>query len=218
MAVRPLRDGGYAVETDGDTYVVDLDAGTCTCPDSRRRGANCKHRRRVAIEVTTGLVPRPDERESACAVCGRRLFVPLPATGPQLCARHDRAPGDRVRDREDGSHLLVVRPTGERADRFRTGEGRPVADYDTNADYGPHEPVFECVYLDSLDRGASTATARRYAFPASRLVDPERRSDGRNSRSDDATTRSDDATTRSDAAVRLTEPPAGTERAIRPAG
>jgi len=174
MAVRPLRDGRYAVETDHATYVVDLDAATCTCPDSEIRGARCKHRRRVAIEVTEALVPRPDERRSACAVCGRPLFVPMAADGPQLCRRHDHAPGDLATDRESGSRLLVVRATGERADRFRTGQGRVVADYESNANYGAHEPVFECVYLDSLDAAASPEDARRYAFPASRLIAVER--------------------------------------------
>lgn len=33
MTIRPLRDRRYVVETDGGTYVVALDAGTCTCPD-----------------------------------------------------------------------------------------------------------------------------------------------------------------------------------------
>ncbi|OYR74477.1 hypothetical protein DJ71_19235, partial [Halorubrum sp. E3] len=62
MTVRPLRDRRYVVETDGGTYVVALDAGTCTCPDHAIRGSRCKHLRRVAMEVTAGTVPAPDER------------------------------------------------------------------------------------------------------------------------------------------------------------
>jgi hypothetical protein len=165
MTVRPLRDGRYVVETDGGTYVVDLADGTCTCPDHAIRGARCKHLRRVAVDVTEGATPAPDERASACAVCGRRLFVPLGARGPQLCDRHDRTPGEVVRDRETGGLLVVRETTARRADEHRTDEGRRVADYPTNADYGAHEPVVFAVYL------AATGDApRRYAFPASRLT------------------------------------------------
>lgn len=176
MAVRPLRDGRYAVETAGGTYVVDLDAGTCTCPDHQLRGARCKHRRRVALEVTERLVPPPGQRTAVCAVCGGRTFVPTAFDGPALCARHDHQPGELVRDRETGDRLIVVAATGERADRVETAEGRLVADYPTNADYGPHEPVFRAVYLDSLRRDGDV---KRYAFPASRLqrIEPVRSAD-----------------------------------------
>ncbi|RMB13489.1 SWIM zinc finger protein [Haloplanus aerogenes] len=166
MAVRPLRDGRYAVETDGSTYVVDLDAHTCTCPDHQLRHARCKHLRRVALEVTERLVPPPGERTAVCAVCGGRTFVPTAFRGPALCPRHDHRPGDLVRDRETGTRLIVVAATDERADRVETVEGRLVANYPTNADYGAHEPVFRAVYLDSLRRDGDV---RRYAFPASRL-------------------------------------------------
>lgn len=170
MAVRPLRDGRYVVETDSGSYVVSLDARTCTCPDHAIRGARCKHLRRVALEVTTRLVPPPGERTAVCAVCGARTFVPMAATGPQLCARHRLDPGTVVRDRETGDLLVVVAETGVRADRYETEEGRRVADYETNADYGPQEPVTLAVYLDSLRRGDdATAQVKRYAFPASRL-------------------------------------------------
>ncbi|MFQ3293213.1 MAG: ribonuclease HI [Halobacteriales archaeon] len=40
MSVSPREDGTYLVK---DEYVVDLDAGTCTCPDYRQRNATCKH-------------------------------------------------------------------------------------------------------------------------------------------------------------------------------
>ena len=166
MAVRPLRDGRYAVETTGGTYVVDPDAHTCTCPDHQLRGARGKHRRRVALEVTAGLVPPPGKRTAVCAVCGGRTFVPTAFSGPALCPRHDHRVGALVRDRETGDRLIVVGATGERADRVETAEGRLVADYPTNADYGTHEPVFRVVYLDALRRDGDV---RRYAFPASRL-------------------------------------------------
>jgi hypothetical protein len=166
MAVRPLRDGRYAVETDGGTYVVGLDARTCTCPDHRLRGARCKHRRRVAIEVTAEFVPPPDRRTAVCAVCGGRTFVPRAFDGPALCSCHDHRPGSLVCDRETGDRLIVVSATGERADRVETGEGHPVADHPTNTHYGRQEPVFRAVYLDGLRRGGEVTG---YAFPASRL-------------------------------------------------
>ena len=168
MTVRPLRDGRYVVETDGGTYVVDVERGTCTCPDHAIRGAHCKHLRRVAIEINEGTVPAPDERTAVCAVCGAETFVPIDAAAPHLCDRHDHDPGDFVRDRETGDLLLVVAATGERADERATEEGRLVADYETNADYGDHEPVFEAVYLESL-RDVDPTSLRRYGFPASRL-------------------------------------------------
>jgi len=60
MAVRALPDGRYAVESEGGaTYVVDLDAGRCSCPDHEIRGTRCKHMRRVAIEITEGRIPAP---------------------------------------------------------------------------------------------------------------------------------------------------------------
>jgi hypothetical protein len=169
MTVRPLRDGRYVVETDGGVYVVDLDAGRCTCPDHSIRNVRCKHLRRVAIEVTAGNLPAPDRRAAACAVCGRRLHVGIHEGGPQLCRRHEHRPGDVVRDREDGSRLVVAAATGDRADGHETADSRVVADYPSNVDYGDHEPVFEAVYLGSI-RPERPEPARRYAFPASRLV------------------------------------------------
>lgn len=65
MAVRPLGDGRYVVETGRDaTYVVDIEAGRCSCPDHEIRGARCKHLRRVAIEITSGRLPTPDAQRS----------------------------------------------------------------------------------------------------------------------------------------------------------
>ena len=170
MTIRPLRDRRYVVETEGGTYVVGLDAGTCTCPDHAIRGSRCKHLRRVAMEVTAGSIPAPDERVGVCAVCGTETFVPLDADGPQLCERHAFEPGDVVRDRETDKSLVVVAVTDERADTYRTDDGRTVDEYATNADYGAHEPVVEAVYVESIRPGRSPDDCRRYGFPASRLA------------------------------------------------
>jgi len=175
MAVWPLRDGRYLVAREGRTYVVNAERAACTCPDSAIRGARCKHVRRVALEVEAGIIPAPGERERPCAVCGGRAFVDADAQGPALCVRHDHDPGTLVTDRETGTLLVVVDATGRRADDARTTEGRLVADYETNAAYGRHEPVFAARYVDARPAGGSrgrrstAATGRRYLFPASRL-------------------------------------------------
>ncbi|WP_309243344.1 SWIM zinc finger family protein [Halorubrum sp. Boch-26] len=174
MTVRPLRDRRYVVETDGGTYVVALDAGTCTCPDHAIRGFRCKHLRRVAMEVTAGSLPAPDERVGVCAVCGAETFVPLDAGGSHLCARHGFEPGDVVRDRESDERLVVVAVTTARADTYRTEEDRTLDEYVTNAAYGAHEPVIEAVYADAVRPGRGVSDCERYAFPASRLVRPRR--------------------------------------------
>ncbi|WP_224270460.1 SWIM zinc finger family protein [Haloprofundus salinisoli] len=174
MAVRPLRDRRYVVETDSGTYVVDLEERSCTCPDYAIRGARCKHLRRVAIEVNERRQPAPTERRSVCAVCGQSVFVPFETTGPQLCADDDFESGEFVRDRESGSALVVTNVVHRRADEVvvEDGTSRTVADYETNADYGDHEPVVEAVYLGSVravDGELEFDRARRYSFPASRL-------------------------------------------------
>ncbi|KAB1189201.1 MULTISPECIES: SWIM zinc finger family protein [Haloferax] len=177
MAVRPLRDGRYVVETDGGTYVVDVEARTCTCPDNAIRHARCKHLRRVAIEITTGEVPPPGRRRATCAVCGDDTFVPMDARGPQLCHEHEHHPGDLVHDREVGSLLVVTRALHSRADETPTETGTLVSDYESNLEYGDHEPVFEAVYLDSLPANAGLTKLgelRAYRFPASRLQRVER--------------------------------------------
>ncbi|MEF8781400.1 MAG: SWIM zinc finger family protein [Haloferacaceae archaeon] len=170
MTIRPLRDGRYVVETDGGTYVVDLEGATCTCPDHAIRGEYCKHLRRVAFEVAAESLPAPDERRGACAVCGRELFVPRREAGSYLCDEHRPAVGEVVRDRESGSLLVVVAVTTERADSFETDEGRVVADYPTNADYGAHEPVVRAVYASGLAPDRDVDDLNPYGFPASRIV------------------------------------------------
>ncbi|MES3160843.1 MAG: SWIM zinc finger domain-containing protein [Halorubrum sp.] len=169
MTVYPLRDRRYLVETAGGSYVVALDAGACSCPDHEIRGSRCKHLRRVAMAVTAGEIPAPDERVGVCAVCGAETFVPFTADGPQLCTRHGFARGDAVRDRETGKLLVVTGVTDRRADEYRTDEARAIDEYPTNTAYGAHEPVVEAVYVESLTPTHGIEDARRYGFPASRL-------------------------------------------------
>ena len=97
MAVRPAGDGSYAVDSEsGATYVVDALAGTCTCPDATIRGETCKHRRRVAIEITTRRVPPPGHRRASCPACGIETFVPGDSDPPALCGTCHVETGDVV--------------------------------------------------------------------------------------------------------------------------
>jgi hypothetical protein len=166
MAVRPLPDGRYAVDSaSGATYVVDTGAGTCTCPDSTIRGETCKHRRRVAIEITTGRVPPPGLRAGTCLACGREAFVPV--DGPALCAACHLQRGDVVRDRETGDRLVVRRVSSDPADEVAVpGTEWTVADYPTNEGYPGDDPVVEAVYL----RAWREEDPRVYRFPHSRLA------------------------------------------------
>ncbi len=168
MAVRPLGDGRYAVDSQsGATYVVDLPDGSCTCPDNQIRHNRCKHIRRVGIEITTRRVPAPGKESVSCDACGIETFVPETEEEPHLCAACRLENGDVVRDREADDRLVVVRVTPERADEVVIeGVGETVADYATNADYPDDDLVVEVVYLSDLARAESP---RRYSFPLSRL-------------------------------------------------
>ncbi|WP_348606908.1 SWIM zinc finger family protein [Halobaculum rarum] len=181
MAVYALRDDDrYLVDTEGGTYVVDLGSDTCTCPDHAIRGSRCKHLRRVDMEVGIGRVPAPGERVAACAVCGDGVFVPARETGTFLCGDHRPAVGSFVRDRETDKLLVVTGVTTDRADEYATEEGTLIADYETNADYGNHEPVIEAVYAGNAPASPGpldVSGRKRYGFPASRLrrLDPAER-------------------------------------------
>jgi len=166
MAVRPVGDGRYAVDSQsGATYVVDVPAGSCSCPDATIRDATCKHRRRVAIEITTGRIPGPGRRRAHCCGCGTEAFVP--EDGPTLCEACRVEPGDVVLDRETGDRLVVRAVTDRRADAVTIpATGRTVADHPTNEGYPPGDPVVEASYLPAA---VTEAEPRRYSFPLSRL-------------------------------------------------
>lgn len=173
MAVVPLGGGRYdVVAADDHVYTVTLPDGTCTCPDHEHRGVRCKHVRRVAIDVTAGRVPDPDQVTRDCAVCGAETFVDAETDPPHFCATHALAPGDRAVDRETGDHVFVVGLTDLRADEvtIRTSAGT-VADYPTNADYPPTDPVVAAVYphAEVTEDGPVPDALRVYSFPASRL-------------------------------------------------
>jgi len=167
MAVRPLGDGEYAVDSEsGATYAVDALAGTCTCPDRRIRGKRCKHLRRVAIEITTGRVSPPD-CTADCAACGADVLPAEDGADPPLCAGCRVDAGDVVLDRETGDRLVVVRVTDERASGVEVPEARTtVAEYPANDGYPSDDPVVEAVYVTDLTRRDDP---RRYSFPLSRL-------------------------------------------------
>lgn len=41
----------------GSAYIVDVEAGTCTCPDHEYRGVDCAHLRRVRYETARDAIP-----------------------------------------------------------------------------------------------------------------------------------------------------------------
>jgi hypothetical protein len=192
MAVRPLDEGRYAVDSEsGATYVVDLRARSCTCPDNRIRGQHCKHLRRVAIEITAHRVPPPGKTWAVCDSCGAETFVDADAAPPHLCSTCHLEPGDVVRDRETGDRLVVQAVTDRRADEVTIAAAdTTVADYPTNDGYPTDDLVVEASYFSDVAREAGAAERsggapngragsdttrptrtrnRRYSFPRSRL-------------------------------------------------
>ena len=189
MAVRPLGDARYAVDSQsGATYVVDLDAHTCTCPDHQLREETCKHLRRVAIEISTRRVPPPGKRRATCAACGVETFVASEAdrreaserasgetaskesATPPLCETCHLEPGVVVRDRERDDRLVVVHVTPDRADEVTIAVADcTVAEYEANEGYPADDLVVEAVYLGDLGRTDDPSETRRYSFPRSRL-------------------------------------------------
>ncbi len=168
MAVRPLGDGEYAVDSEsGATYIVDALEGTCTCPDATIRGETCKHLRRVAIEITTRRVPPPGHRRGTCAACGSEAFVPADGDPPALCSACHVETGEVVLDRETGDRLVVLSVTDRRADEVTVPEaGTTVADYPTNDGYPDGDLVVEAAYLTEA---VADEDPRHYSFPRSRL-------------------------------------------------
>lgn len=169
MAVRPLRDGRYAIEgTTGATYVVDLRQSDCSCPDNEIRGELCKHIRRVAIEINHGTIPAPD-RSTKCRVCGREIAYETEQE-PALCDDCRLEPGDLVYDRErdPDTPLLVIAVTDRRADEVEIEAlGCTVAEYAENRKYNSSDPVVEVIYPRSVRVGR---TPHQYSFPISRLA------------------------------------------------
>jgi hypothetical protein len=175
MAVRPFGGGVYEVESQsGNVYSVDLPGGRCTCPDHNFRGVRCKHLRRVAMEVTEGLVPPPGKEAVACENCGEETFVDETAPGPHFCETCWLEPGEAVVDRETGDLLVVVRTTDRRADEVRIGDSdTTVAEYSTNEGYRAEDVVVEAMYpvpAGVSDDDLKPHHLRRYSFPRGRLA------------------------------------------------
>ncbi len=85
MTVALRRAGGvYDVTSEsGNTYRVDIAAGTCSCPDwqAREPDGGCKHLRRVRLEVRLGRVPTPDGRLPEASRPARGDSVPTATDG-----------------------------------------------------------------------------------------------------------------------------------------
>lgn len=189
MAITPLGGGIYEVESQsGNTYSVDLPGGRCTCPDHNFRQVRCKHLRRVAMEVTEGLVPPPGKEAVACANCGEETFVDERSEGPHLCDECALEPGEAVIDRETGDLLVVVRTTAKRANQVTIpGTETTVADYSTNAGYRADDVVVEAMYPVPAGLGTDDMKPhhlRRYSFPRGRLARRGERHEGQSELSD----------------------------------
>lgn len=54
-SVKPIGNGLYIVRSQisNKEYKVDLNSGTCSCPDSQKRGIKCKHI--LAVEIAAGM-------------------------------------------------------------------------------------------------------------------------------------------------------------------
>jgi hypothetical protein len=178
MAVHAFGTNVYEVETDHDaSYLVDVAAARCTCPDHVFRDARCKHLRRVAIEITEGRVPPPGQLAFACPVCGTESFAPSDTDVAVYCDAHRLRPGDVVNDRETGTDVVVVAASDRRADEVGIrGQDATVAGYETNADYPDDDPVVAAVYPESVTvtrDGATPDSLKVYLFPRSRLEQVE---------------------------------------------
>ncbi|ELY55772.1 zinc finger SWIM domain-containing protein [Natronolimnohabitans innermongolicus JCM 12255] len=173
MSVLPLGDGLYEIESASDhTYLVDLEAGRCTCPDHVFRDVRCKHIRRVAIEITHGRTPPPGKLSVTCHDCGETTFVDEDAAEPFYCEAHTIYPGDAVVDRETDDRLTVVDVSELRADAVTISDRETtVADYATNEGYEPDVPVVGAVYPHATvaTNGVIPDSLKVYVFPRTRL-------------------------------------------------
>ncbi|MFC6719570.1 SWIM zinc finger family protein [Natrialbaceae archaeon GCM10025810] len=181
MSVLALGDGLYEVESEsGHTYMVDLEAGRCTCPDHVFRDARCKHIRRVAIEITEARTPPPGQIAVECTDCARTVFVDETESEPHYCHRHAIANGDAVRDKETGDRLTVVDVSDRRADAVRIPEaGCTVDEYGTNERYDGDVPVVGVVYPHARigRNGPVPDSLKVYVFPRTRLEKVTKRRD-----------------------------------------
>jgi hypothetical protein len=69
--VTPGTPGGTdweVIHLDGHGYTVDPVAGTCECPDHRRRGTACKHIELVKLHVAAEAMIGPEPDEELCLV------------------------------------------------------------------------------------------------------------------------------------------------------
>ncbi|MXV62947.1 SWIM zinc finger family protein [Natronorubrum sp. JWXQ-INN-674] len=173
MSVLALGDGLYEIESASEhTYLVDLEAGRCTCPDHVFRTARCKHIRRVAIEITEGRTPPPGEIAVECHDCGETEFVGEDESSPFYCENDAIWPGDVVIDRETGDRLTVVNVSDLRADAVDIGAAdSTVAEYATNENYEPDVPVVGAVYPHATvaTNGVVPGSLKVYVFPRTRL-------------------------------------------------
>ena len=93
----PAASGGgeVAVYSGGRRYIVDLEAGSCDCPDHTHRTAVCKHLRRVAFETGRWSLPKGMDVRSLDASLARALGVGRHA--PSIRRRRREMEDDNVK-------------------------------------------------------------------------------------------------------------------------
>lgn len=156
-------------DSSGTGHVVTLDPSECTCPDDGRLQSPCRHLRRIAIEINTGR-QLPPERYVTCPACDQEMILDPDDEMPPLCRECHLEPGMVVFDRErsNGSPMLVIRVTRDRADEVTIpDEDVLLSDYGANQQYSPSDPVVETVYPGSVSADRSPT---KYLFPISRLT------------------------------------------------
>lgn len=145
-SVAGKEDRYVVVSESGAAYLVDLRAGTCTCPDYRFRGNRCKHIRRV--EFATGEREIPPGIDGIDPDIGRHLH------DDEADELAEQFPiGAVVRDKREkygrGSRMRVLRVLDARVDEYEIWPGTTVAEYDPRSD--PDDRVVEVVFESDLD-------------------------------------------------------------------
>jgi hypothetical protein len=106
LTVLPKAPGVYRVVSgSGNGYVVDTEAGVCTCPDARYHdpGEGCKHLRRVQMETGARAIPDSLGPEMIPSDFGEHVESDLTPARPDggqteddnscLCDRTEHGPG-----------------------------------------------------------------------------------------------------------------------------
>lgn len=154
------------VSDSGKSYVVDLRAEACDCPDCLHRGVTCKHLWRVRLATGRAVIPSWVDVEEIDDQLGQQV-----ASDPLVRRHGETVPLDDVRegrpvadggvvlpaegdvvvdaDAEDPGEMRVLQVRDVTALEHPLDEGRTIAD--VNPDEYADSPVVECVFERALD-------------------------------------------------------------------